>query len=318
MIKDYLCAALLAFAVALVTCKLLIPLLRRLKAGQNVLSYVKEHQGKGGTPTFGGLAFLPAAVVICLPFGVQAQRTFVIACVIGLAYLCVGFLDDFLKKKRRENLGLTAGQKLLFQTLVAVVAGIYCVKSGRSYLRVPFTGIVWEIGWWMLPLSVLTFLATVNAVNLTDGLDGLAAGVSAPFFACIGLLIFLSGEEEGLAMLSFSIVGALLAYLLFNTNKASIFMGDTGSLSLGGFASAVCLLSGNALYIPIVGLMFVLSVISVVVQVIYYKVTHGKRIFLMSPIHHHFQQKGYSEGKIAYAYTLVTLVLGVLCVVAKL
>ena len=318
MIKWCLWVALLAFAGALLACKLLIPLLKRMKAGQNVLSYVKEHQGKAGTPTFGGLAFLPMAVVVCLPFGVQAQRSFVIACVIGLAYLCVGFLDDFLKKRHEDNLGLTVWQKLFFQTLVAIVAGVYCIKSGRDGIVIPFTGIVLEIGWWMLPLSVLVFLSTVNAVNLTDGLDGLAAGVSIPFFGAIGLLIFLSGGEEGLVMLSFALVGALLAYLLFNTNKASIFMGDTGSLSLGGFAASICLLSGNALYIPIIGIMFVVSIISVVIQVIYYKATAGKRIFLMAPMHHHFQQKGYSEGKIAYAYTLITLVIGALCIAVKL
>ncbi|MDE7296016.1 MAG: phospho-N-acetylmuramoyl-pentapeptide-transferase, partial [Clostridia bacterium] len=147
-------------------------------------------------------------------------------------------------------------------------------------------------------------------VNLTDGLDGLAGSVSAVFFATVAILLVLQKGDGDMSLLCICLTGALAAYLVFNTNRASVFMGDTGSLSLGGFAACVCLFTGNALIIPIVGIMFVLSSISVIIQVIYYKKT-GKRVFLMAPIHHHFQEKGYSEGKISYAYALVTLVLGV-------
>ena len=307
--KEYVGVALLAFGIAFTLCLLLIPLLRRMKAGQNVLSYVKEHQGKSGTPTFGGLAFLPAAVLACLPFSGGFNRNFAVVCVIGLAYMGVGFLDDLLKKLHHENKGLSAWQKLAFQTVVALLAGYYCVRSGQSRLEIPFGLGTIELGWWMLPFSVFVFLATVNAVNLTDGLDGLAAGVSVPFFLFLGLLT-ISEETGGTQFINFALVGALCAYLLFNTSRASIFMGDTGSLGLGGFASSIGLLTGKALYIPILGVMFVVSVISVIVQVIYYKATGGKRIFRMSPVHHHFQQVGFSESKIAYAYAIITTVSG--------
>ncbi|MBQ8374764.1 MAG: phospho-N-acetylmuramoyl-pentapeptide-transferase [Clostridia bacterium] len=316
--KNYLGGALVAFAASMLSCWLLIPILRRMKAGQNILSYVKEHSSKGGTPTFGGLAFIPAAVLSSLPFLSSANRPFIVASFIGVAYMLVGFLDDVLKKKHRDNLGLTAWQKLAFQTLVAIMAGVYCALNGFTVLNIPFFKITVDIGWWMLPLSVFVFLATVNAVNLTDGLDGLAAGVSLPYFLFIGLLIVAGGTNQELSVLCFCLVGALAAYLVFNTNKASVFMGDTGSLALGGFVASISLFSGNALYIPVVGIMFVFTIISVVVQVIYYKATGGKRIFLMSPAHHHFQQKGYAESKIAYTYSIVTAALGTLCLLMKL
>ena len=181
--------------------------------------------------------------------------------------------------------------------------------NGLKVLRVPFTRLEYDVGWWMMPIGIFIFVATVNSVNLTDGLDGLAGSVSAAFFLCFGVLISLQNGNGKLSLLSFCLVGALLGYLIFNTNRASLFMGDTGSLSLGGFAASVALFSGNALVIPIAGIMFVLSSISVIIQVIYYKKT-GKRVFLMAPIHHHFQEKGYSEGKIAYAYAVLTLMAG--------
>ena len=310
--ERYLAVGGIAFAFSLAFCLGLIPVLRKIGAGQNILSYVKEHQKKSGTPTFGGLAFLPAAVVACLAFAAGLSRDFWVACVIGLAYMGVGFLDDLLKKLHRENKGLSAWQKLCFQTVVALCAGGYCVREGLSVVLFPFGLGSYNLGWWMLPFSVFVFLATVNAVNLTDGLDGLAASAAAPFFFFVGALI-LGARQGDLSMLCFALVGALLAYLVFNTSPASVFMGDTGSLGLGGFASAICLLSGTALYIPLLGAMFVLSVISVMMQVIYYKATGGKRIFRMSPIHHHFQQLGYSEGKISYVYAVVTMAIGVVC-----
>ena len=317
MMKTFLAVALVAFFLALALGFLLIPLLKRLHAGQNILSYVKEHAKKSGTPTFGGIIFLPAAVAACLPFLVKdGSRDFWVAVAIGIAYMLVGVIDDALKKLHKENKGLSAMQKLLFQTAVAVFAGIYCVRSGTSRLEIPFGGHSVEIGWWTLPLSVFVFLATVNAVNLTDGLDGLAAGTSVPFFFFIGCLT-LSSANGALSYLSFSLFGALAAYLVFNNYRASVFMGDTGSLGLGGFAAAICLLGGKALYIPIIGLMFVVSVISVILQVIYYKASGGKRIFRMAPVHHHFQQLGYSEGKIAYCYFTVTAILGAVCLLIK-
>ena len=310
MVKTYILSVVVAFFVSFVFCLILIPVLRKLKAGQNILVYVEEHKSKGGTPTMGGLAFVFAAVLTAIVLFHRLHKPFVLVIAIGLAYMCVGLLDDFLKWRHKENLGLRAWQKLVFQLVIALFVGIYCVKAHRTTLYIPFTHLQWNIGFWMLPLTVFVFLATVNAVNLTDGLDGLAAGTSIPFFTALGTLIALQKGDGSLSIVSFSLVGALIAYLLFNTFPASVFMGDTGSLSLGGFAACIALFSGNALYILTIGICFVFSVISVLIQVIYYKVTGGKRVFLMAPVHHHFQKKGYSESKIAYGYFVVTLILG--------
>ena len=316
--KVYMLAALLAFALSFVFCKILIPILRKLKAGQNILSYVKEHKEKGGTPTMGGIAFLSAAILATAIFARGNEEDLTISLSIGISYMVVGLLDDALKKKHRQNLGLKAWQKLVFQFSIALFAGIYCVREGLTTLSVPFFNRLIDVEFWTLPLSVLAFVASVNAVNLTDGLDGLAAGVSVPFFLSLGVLIFLQEGSVDLSTLSFSLAGALLAYLLFNVSPAYVFMGDTGSLSLGGFAGAIALFSGNTLYLPILGACFVFSVISVVLQVIYYKATKGKRIFLMAPAHHHFQEKGYSENRIAYAYSVITALLGSICIVSLL
>jgi len=312
--KRYLSVAICSFVLSFIFCLVLIPILKKIKAGQNILSYVKEHKKKSGTPTMGGIAFVCASVFSVAIFSMEKGRTLIISLAIGIAFMIVGLLDDFLKKKHKENLGLKAWQKFLFQVLIAVFAGVYCNNSGLQSLYIPFLNRLVFVGRWMLPISIFVFLATANAVNLTDGLDGLASAVSVPFFACLGIILVLQRGEVSLASLCFSLVGALLAYLLFNTPPASVFMGDTGSLALGGFASAIAVLSGNALYIPILGACFVFSVISVVMQVIYYKATGGKRIFLMSPAHHHFQKKGYSESKISYTYFIITLLLGAISI----
>lgn len=280
------------------------------------MSYVKEHKNKSGTPTMGGLAFICAAVLACALFVKKLDRVTLVALAVGSSYLLVGFLDDFLKLRHKENLGLKPWQKIFFQGFAALFSGIFCVRAGLTKIYLPLSGGSVEIGYWILPLAVFVFLATVNAVNLTDGLDGLAAGCGLPFFLFLGAIVFLQGIFPSLALLSFCLCGALLAYLLFNVSPASVFMGDTGSLALGGFAACIGVFSGNLLYIATIGIMFVLSCISVALQVIYYKATGGKRIFLMAPVHHHFQQKGYSETRIAFAYATVTTVVGMICVAA--
>ncbi len=307
--RDILWVMLFAFVLSLILCAAAIPLLRRLGAGQNILHYVKEHANKKGTPTMGGLAFISAAAIAAVFFCLGGDKPFYVALAVGIGYLLVGFLDDMLKKHRGDNLGLRPYQKIFFQLAVAVIAGVYCCTEGLTVLRIPYTGRAFDIGWGMLPLGVFVFLATVNGVNLTDGLDGLAGAVSAVFFLFLGALVQIQGGGD-VAMLSFALTGALFGYLIFNTSRASVFMGDTGSLSLGGFAASIALFSGNALVIPILGGAFVLSCISVILQVIYYKKT-GKRIFLMAPIHHHFQEKGYAEAKISYTYAILTAAAGV-------
>lgn len=316
--KGYLLSALTAFALSLVFCLVLIPILRRLKAGQNILVYVKEHAKKSGTPTMCGLAFIPSALIASAIFIREISRATLVTGVIGLAYMTVGLLDDYLKRRHKQNLGLKAWQKFSFQTIIAVLAGLFCLRNQLTVLYLPFFDMRVNLGFWFLPLTVFVFLATVNAVNLTDGLDGLAGGTSVPFFLSLGVIISLQAQDSGQAVICFCTAGAVGAYLLFNTYPASVFMGDTGSLALGGIASCVATFTGNALYIVILGIPFVLSVLSVVIQVAYFKITGGKRVFLMSPIHHHFQKKGYSESKIAYAYSLISALLGAVCICALL
>ncbi|MBR2023303.1 MAG: phospho-N-acetylmuramoyl-pentapeptide-transferase [Clostridia bacterium] len=312
--KTVLLAGLVAFVVSLVFCALLIPALRKWKAGQNILSYVKEHKSKSGTPTMGGIAFVLPCAIVCAVFLRGGGKAFAVTLATGLAYMCVGLLDDFLKCKRKDNLGLTAWQKTGFMLAVAIVVSVFAYRIGLTELYLPFFHKTVNAGAWIIPLSAFVFIATVNAVNLTDGLDGLAGGVSVPYFATLGTIITLQNGDSAYTTLCFCLVGGLLAYLVFNCSPASVFMGDTGSLALGGFASCIALFTGNALYIPVIGALFVFSVISVVIQVIYYKATGGKRIFLMSPAHHHFQQKGFAESKIAYAYSLITTIIGAVCV----
>ncbi len=316
--KGYLLSVLTAFALSLVFCLVLIPLLRRLKAGQNILVYVKEHAKKSGTPTMGGIAFISSALIASAIFIRNATRATLVTAVIALAYMAVGLLDDYLKRKHKQNLGLKAWQKFSFQAVIAVLAGVFCLRNQLTLLYLPFFDTRVNLGFWFLPLTAFVFLATVNAVNLTDGLDGLAGGTSVPFFLGLGVIISLEAQDNGQAVICFCTAGAVCAYLLFNTYPASVFMGDTGSLALGGIASCVATFTGNALYIVLLGIPFVLSVLSVVIQVVYFKLTGGKRVFLMSPIHHHFQKKGYSESKIAYAYSLISALLGAVCICSLL
>ncbi len=289
---------------------LLLPILRRHGARQYILGYVREHRDKSGTPTMGGLSFVAAVAVCAVLFGLYADRHTVVAITFGGACTAVGFLDDFLKFRLRRNLGLRAWQKVVFQVVIALFAGIYCVQNELTVLHIPFANRSFDIGIWMLPLTAFVFLATVNCVNLTDGLDGLAASVSFWYFAAFAALLTMKGGHA-LAGLCLLLCGALAGYLILNTYRASVFMGDTGSLGLGGFAAAIAAFSGNLLYVAVIGIMFVCSGISVILQVIYYKRTR-KRIFLMAPLHHHFQKKGYSESKIAYVYSLITAVAGLL------
>lgn len=303
-------ATLAAFFISLALLLAITPLLRRLKAGQYILGYVKEHKNKSGTPTMGGLAFVCAATIVSLCFCGVNSTTVNLTLVITAGYCLIGFADDFLKIYRKENLGLRPYQKIIFQCAIAAIAAAYCYVNKLTLLNIPFTHITVDISWGIIPLAVFVFLSAVNCVNLTDGLDGLAGGTSLAYLAAFGVMLIGSGSDLG--TVSLAMCGALGAFLLFNSNRASVFMGDTGSLALGALISCVSVFSRNALYIPVIGIMFVISGISVIIQVIYYKRTR-RRIFLMAPVHHHFQMKGFAESKISYAYFAVTAVAGLLC-----
>ncbi len=319
-----LSTAIISVAVGYVT----IPLLRKLKMGQNILGYVKEHGYKSGTPTMGGIIFVLSAITVFFLFARKDVYLSVVCVAVGVSYMIVGGFDDGIKIKLKRNEGLSPIQKTLFELVIAVVIASFSQYRGLTGVFIPFTKNFIDLGIWHFPLCLLVFIATTNSVNLTDGLDGLAGGVSWVYFAVMGTLIYLQTkfgfavyfndkEYLNLSLLCFCMVGSIIGYLLFNTFKASVFMGDTGSLSLGGFIASVSMLSGNLFFIPILGITFVLSSISVIVQVVHFKRT-GERVFLMAPLHHHFQHKGFSESKIVFAYKFVTLCVGLACLISYL
>ncbi len=317
-------SAIISLALTLVLGLATIPLLRKLKAGQPILKYVETHKDKNGTPTMGGLFFISSAVIVFIFFSGLSGKMATVAVSIGLAFMLVGFLDDFIKIKFHHNEGLKAYQKIIFQIAIATVAGVFAYVNGITAFNIPFCNRRVDLGWWTVPVVAVIFIATTNSVNLTDGLDGLASSVSAVYLTIMVILIcvqeiafdgffVIDSEYKSLKILSCSLIGALLGFLVFNSNKAKIFMGDTGSLSLGGFIAGISIFSLNSFFIPIIGIMFVLSSISVIMQVARFKLM-GKRLFLMAPLHHHFQLKGYTETQISYCYSLITAVMGGICV----
>lgn len=307
---------------AMLLAPLVIALLRKSHARQTVLGYVVQHEHKSGTPTMGGFIFLVPAVVLA-----AAEHTdfALVATALAAGYGVLGFLDDFIKIKFSRNLGLKPYQKIIGQLGLAAIAGYFCYASPYvdGMLHIPFAGSV-GLGWGIIPLTMLLFVACSNSVNLTDGLDGLAAYSSAGYFAVFAVVLYFAfGDAEqsdygeqlaSLAAVSAGLVGALLGYTVFNANPAKVMMGDTGSLALGGMASAVAAFSGYTLLVPLVGIMFVWSSISVIVQVTAFK-TRGRRVFLMSPFHHHLEMKGWSEARICALYLVLTLAGGAVAVI---
>ncbi len=316
----WICAA-LAFLLAAVLGRVLIPILRRLKFGQEIREEgPKWHEKKSGTPTMGGFIFL-IAMVIALPAAMAAGnalgemvpgvRPILMLVVVTLAFAAIGFLDDYIKVILKRNLGLTASQKFGLQFLVALAYVSWAVfgKNIDTVVRIPFTEASWNLGWFFIPFAVIVILATVNSVNLTDGLDGLATSVTlavAVFF----LLVSTVGRlfNPAVALFSSAMIGGLLGFLLYNKYPAKVFMGDTGSLALGGAVCGMAILLEEPLALLIVGFVYVMESLSVIMQVTSYQLT-GKRIFKMSPIHHHFEMCGMSERKIVAMFTAVTVVL---------
>lgn len=298
---------------------LIIPLLKRIKAGQTILKYVDNHKQKSGTPTMGGLFFILSAVIIYFIFCFFKSRVYTVAVVIGLSFMIVGFIDDFIKVYFKQNEGLKAYQKIVFQFSISIIAGVFSYLNGLTFFNLPFTKKCVDLGVYSIPVVAFIFIAITNCVNLTDGLDGLAGSVCAVYLVFLVFLIQVqhicgntllkSADYDAVRILSISLVGGILGFLFFNVNRARVFMGDTGSLSLGGFIGAISIFSSNGFFIPILGIMFVLSGISVIVQVLHYKKTKT-RVFLMAPIHHHFQLKGFTETQITYSYALITGLMG--------
>ena len=323
--KKYLFALISSLILSVVLGSVIIPLLRKIKVGQPILKYVNEHKEKNGTPTMGGLFFIFSAVVIFLVFGGSKSRTAFVSAIICLAFLILGFLDDFIKVKNKENEGLKPYQKIAFQVAIALFSALFCYKNGVTRFNVPFCNLSVDLGFFSIFLIILIFIATTNSVNLTDGIDGLAGVVSVCYLLFISAIIIVNKnssflterENDGIVLLCCSLIGAILGFLAFNFNKAKVFMGDTGSLALGGAIASVSIFTANSFFIPIIGIMFVVSSISVIVQVAYFKKTKN-RIFLMAPLHHHFLMKGVREGKICFIYGLITIVIGILCLFSYL
>ncbi len=324
--KIYILAFLLATSFSVILGFILIPLLKKLKFGQPILKYVKEHNNKNGTPTMGGIFFILSTLFTYFIFSSDNDRLSIMAISITVGFGIVGFLDDFIKIKYKQNQGLTVIQKTVFMLAVSVIASCFSYYNGLNSVYIPFTLNLKYIGFFSIILNVFVFIATVNGANLTDGIDGLLSSVSVVIFLVFAILIFIQLnannnlylqplEYKNLILFSVCFAGALMGYLVFNTNKASVFMGDTGSLAIGGAISTIAIFSGNTLYVPILCITYALSVLSVIIQVLYFKFTKGKRVFLMSPLHHHYQKKGYSECKITYIYTLITLILGLISII---
>lgn len=320
----YFAAGLSALTLTFLAGLISIPVLRKMKAGQPILKYVKTHEMKNGTPTMGGLFFILPLSAVFFAFNGLSSRIATVSVAIGLFYMLIGFLDDFLKIKLKHNEGLKPYQKIIFQTAIAFLAGAFAFMNGLSVIYIPFVKTTVDIGYFIIFAVAFIFIAITNSVNLTDGLDGLAGSVSvfyAIFIVAIislekgfGMQYLKADEYNGISLLSFALIGAIIGFLIFNVPKAKVFMGDTGSLSLGAFLGALSSFSGNILFIPILGAAFVWSSLSVIIQVVHFKRTK-KRVFLMAPFHHHLQMKGLSETQISFYYSVFTVITGAVSVI---
>ena len=308
MVVKFLLCGLLSLLFASLIAPVVLWFCRKLKASQTILHYVDKHASKQGTPTMGGLIFIMTLLFSSIFLFRENSFLAWFAIAVTTGYALLGFLDDFIKIKFRHNEGLKPYQKIIGQFGLALIVAIYLYVTGRTSLT--FFAWNFDIGFWIIPLVVIVIIATTNAVNLTDGLDGLAGGVSFVYVLVFGIILALTENLEfsNLAMLCFGVCGGILGFLLLNAYPAKIFMGDTGSLALGGFIAVVAVFSGLELLLPIMGIMFVLSALSDIIQVVYYKRTK-KRVFLMAPLHHHFEQKGVHENRIVIVYIFVTAVL---------
>ncbi len=309
--------AFISFAITAALGPVMIPFLRRLKFGQTERELgVKAHLKKAGTPTMGGLTFLAAITVTSLFFVWRFPRTGPVL-FLTLAYGLLGFLDDYLKVVKKNSDGLLAWQKLLLELVIIAVFIIYVrfFSDISLLIRIPFAGDkMVDLGFLTYPMLVFAIAGTVNGVNFTDGVDGLAASVTtvvAVFFTIASLLL-----DGGVAPIASAVAGGLMGFLLYNAHPAQVFMGDTGSLALGGFVVGVAYALQMPLFILIVGLIYLVEVLSVMLQVGYFKMTHGKRIFKMAPIHHHFELSGWSETRVVAVFTIVTALLALLGLLA--
>ena len=315
MTYEIVIPVIIAFAISALLGPVVIPFLRKLKVGQTERKELESHLKKNGTPTMGGLMIL-ASIIITSLFYVKDYPKIIPILFMTVGFGIIGFLDDYLKVVLRRSDGLLAWQKMILQIIVTGVFAVYMVKySGVALtMLIPFSGGKYlDLGWLAIPVLFFAVVGTVNGTNFTDGLDGLASSVTimvATFFSVVA-----SGTNAGIAPITCAVVGALLGFLLFNVYPASVFMGDTGSLALGGFVVSTAYMMQMPLFILIVGLIYLVEVLSVIIQVTYFKKTGGKRIFRMAPIHHHFELGGWSETRVVAVFSITT---AILCLIALL
>lgn len=304
----------ISLLLALVLGKPMLKLCHKLHFSQTILHYVDNHAGKSGTPTMGGLIFILSSLVGSLIFIKGDGGISLIILLVFFAYGLLGFLDDIIKVRGHKNEGLKPYQKIIGQVGVATVIGIFV------YLKVGSTldlfGLKLNLGFFIIPFIILFYVAVTNSVNLTDGLDGLAGGTSVIYLITFAVILYLQGFTN-FSIISLALAGSLVGFLCFNCFPAKIFMGDTGSLAIGGLIASLAVFSGLELIMPIIGIMFVMSALSDVLQVLHYKRTK-KRIFKMAPLHHHFERCGVHENRIVLVYIVITLLCGLASILGYL
>ena len=319
-IGEYALIAAVGFAVSMLVTARLIPLMKHRQFGQFIREEGPQaHLSKAGTPTMGGIAFIigiTAAMIVSM-FMKGSMTTEKIAILLSMfAFGAIGFIDDYNKVAKKQNEGLTPKQKLILQVVFGIALAIYMMSKAGTTMLIPFFGKTVDFGIMYIPFVVFIEVAMANAVNLTDGLDGLAASTSsivACTFAIVGMTVH--GGNEPMAVAGQAVFGALLGFLIYNHYPARIFMGDTGSMALGGVLSAMAIVGHMEWLLPIAGLIYVIEALSVIIQVTYFKKTGGKRVFRMAPIHHHFELGGWHETKVVRVFCLFTFVC---CVIAYL
>jgi phospho-N-acetylmuramoyl-pentapeptide-transferase len=295
----------------------ILPILKNMKIGQNIRKEgPKSHYQKAGTPTMGGIIFLISILLMTLIFVPFNMNTaIVLVCTLGFG--AIGFIDDFRKLVLKQSEGLTPKEKMILQFVLAIIVTIMAYvndKESITTLQLLFTNHIVDVGFFGFVILIFIIIGTTNAVNLTDGLDGLATSVSLPVFICL----FLLATTETTRLFSIIMFQALLGFLYFNSNPASIFMGDTGSMAIGGAVVALAIIEKLPIYLIIFGGVYVMETLSVIIQVISYKTRNKKRVFLMTPIHHHFELKGYKEPQIVAAFSIVSTILCLITLVAIL
>ena len=306
----YLAALVISLVITLIVMPMLIPLLHKIKFGQEIRKDgPQSHLIKGGTPTMGGIIFIliPLLVLLVLDHKAFASKEMLLVAMAYVGYGLIGFIDDYIIVVKKDNEGLRPGMKFFLQSVLAVAFYLFYRNVADSTVYIPLLDQTWDLGWMYFILVYIMFTAESNAVNLTDGLDGLSAGTC--IIAISPFIIFaLLQDNKDLAMLLLAVVGALLGYLRYNLHPAKIFMGDTGSLALGGLLAATAMVLKQELLLIIIGGVFLMEVLSVVIQVTSYKLTK-KRVFKMAPLHHHFELSGFKETQVVLIFWSVGLVL---------